>query len=93
MFKTMVIAVGASNYSEALDWTAEIYRAAGELMDDAGKPGVADEGGFWPVYNSNELVLEMLMRSIERAGLHPGEQIEISLDVAASSLVPTDVIA
>ena len=81
----MVIAVGAADYTEALDWTAEVYRAAGELMADAGKLcGVADEGGYWPDFDNNEDALSMLVRSIERAGLEPGRQVAISLDIAAS---------
>ena len=81
----MIIAVGAADYVEALDWTAEVYRAAGELMADAGKlRGVADEGGFWPAFDSNEEALGALLGAIERAGLSPGADVAISLDVAAS---------
>ena len=81
----MVIAVGASDYGEALDWTAEVYRAAGRIMADRGLlAGTADEGGFWPAFDGNEQALETLVEAIERAGLAPGEQVAISLDVAAS---------
>jgi enolase len=81
----MIMAVGAHSFSEATAMTAEVYRAAGELMSQAGKlQGVADEGGFWPAFDSNEEALTMLMRAIERAGYRPGEDIGISLDVAAS---------
>lgn len=81
----MVMAVGAATFAEALDWTAEVYRAAGTLMSDAGLlQGVADEGGFWPAFDDNEQALEMLLRAIERAGYRPGEQVAISLDIAAS---------
>jgi len=60
-------------------------RAAGELMKEAGKlQGVADEGGYWPAFASNEDALTMMMRAIERAGYRPGEDIGISLDIAAS---------
>jgi enolase len=47
--------------------------------------GVADEGGYWPVFASNEEALETLVRAIERAGFAPGDDIAISLDVAASA--------
>ncbi len=81
----MVIAVGAADYEEALDWTARVYIAAGEKMASAGKlQGVADEGGFWPVFDTNEAALDMLVRAIEAAGLIPGDQVAISLDIAAS---------
>jgi enolase len=81
----MVIAVGADDYTQALDWTAEVYRSAGELMSEAGLlRGVADEGGFWPTFQTNSEALDMLVRAIEHAGFRPGEQVAISLDIAAS---------
>ena len=46
--------------------------------------GVADEGGLWPAFDSNEEALEMLVRAIEAAGYRPGEEVGISLDIAAS---------
>ncbi len=81
----MCIAVGAETFAQALDWTAEVYRAAGSLMAGAGKlRGVADEGGFWPAFDGNEEALGYLTRAIEAAGLEPGGQMAISLDIAAS---------
>lgn len=81
----MVIAVGALEFAQALDWTGEVYRAAGEIMSDSGRlAGVADEGGYWPMFDSNEQGLELLLRAIERAGFVPGEEVAISLDIAAS---------
>ena len=81
----MVIAIGAESYAQALDWTAEIYLAAGKIMRDAGlMQGVADEGGYWPAFDSNEQALDYLMRAIEGAGLKPGEDVGISLDIAAT---------
>lgn len=75
----------AENFAQALDWTAEVYRAAGQLMADAGTlAGVADEGGFWPAFATNEQALETLVRAIEKAGFRPGEQVAIALDIAAS---------
>ena len=81
----MVMPIGAWTYSDALAIAADVYRAAGELMAEAGKlGGVADEGGWWPQFASNEEALEMLVRAIERAGLRPGEDAAIALDIAAS---------
>jgi enolase len=81
----MVMPIGAKSFAEALDITAEVYRAAGELMADAGKlRGVADEGGYWPAFETNEQALEMLVRAIERAGFAPGAEAAVSLDIAAS---------
>lgn len=81
----MVIAVGASDYPTALDWTADVYRAAGRILADAGKlQGVADEGGFWPAFDSNEEALDCLLRAIEASGHAPGDDVAIALDIAAS---------
>jgi len=81
----MVIAVGAPDYPTALNWTAEVYRAAGELLADAGRlQGVADEGGWWPAFDGNEDALDLLLRAIEKAGRTPGQDMAIALDIAAS---------
>ena len=81
----MVMPVGAWTFDDAITMVAEIYRAAGTLMQEAGKlSGVADEGGYWPQFASNEEALEMTVRAIERAGCHPGGDAAISLDIAAS---------
>lgn len=81
----MVIAVGAPDYPTALDWTADVYRAAGKILAEAGKlQGVADEGGFWPAFDSNEEALDCLLRAIEGSGHVPGDEVAIALDIAAS---------
>ncbi|GGC50746.1 enolase [Siccirubricoccus deserti] len=81
----LVMCPAAGSFAEALDWTAEVYRAAGALMKQAGGlQGVADEGGWWPAFSANEQALEMLVRAIEQAGFAPGRQVAIALDIAAS---------
>ncbi len=83
----MVMAPKAGSFAQALEWTAEVYYAAGRLLDaDGRRAGVADEGGYWPVFKSNEEALDLLVRAIESAGFTPGAEIVISLDVAASEL-------
>lgn len=81
----MVMVPGADSFDEAMEVTSEIYRAAGAIMGRRGKlAGVADEGGWWPVFDSNEEALETLVAAIEAAGEKPGERVVISLDIAAS---------
>ena len=59
--------------------------AAGARMAEAGRlRGVADEGGYWPAFDTNEEALECLVRAIEDAGRIPGDEVAIALDVAAS---------
>ncbi len=81
----MVMAPAAHNFAEALEMTAEVYLAAGRIMAERGVlQGVADEGGWWPSFASNEAALDTLVLAIERAGFTPGADIAISLDIAAS---------
>jgi enolase len=81
----MVMCPGADSFDQALEWTAEVYRAAGKLMAEAGTlAGVADEGGWWPSFSTNEQALDTLVRAIERAGFRLGDQVGIALDIAAS---------
>ena len=81
----MVVPFGASSFREALEWVAEVYLAAGKLVSQRGlSVGVADEGGYWPVFESNEHALDALLSSIETAGFDPATQIGMSIDVAAN---------
>jgi enolase len=83
----LVVAPGAESFAQALEWTAEVYRQAGTIMGERGeRHGVADEGGWWPAFSTNEEALDTLVRAIETAGFTAGEQIAIALDVAASQL-------
>jgi enolase len=81
----MITCPAASSVAEALSWTASVYRAAGEIMRKRRSSfGVADEGGWWPDFKRNEDALDCLVESIEEAGLRPGEQVWIALDIAAT---------
>ncbi|WDR02438.1 phosphopyruvate hydratase [Devosia algicola] len=81
----MVMVPGAKDFDEVMETTAEIYHAAGKIMQAKGTlAGVADEGGWWPVFASNEEALETLVKAIEMAGETPGDRVIISLDIAAS---------
>ena len=80
----LVMPVGAASFDEAMVMTAEVYRAAGALMERMGRRcGVADEGGWWPDFQSNEEAIETLVRAIEAAG-YRHDQVAIALDIAAS---------
>jgi enolase len=81
----MVIAIGATSFAQALEMTAEVYRSAGEIMAARGQlAGVADEGGWWPSFSRNEEALDTLVAAIEKAGLVPGADMGIALDIASS---------
>jgi enolase len=83
----MLVCIGAGSFSESLEWTAEVYRAAGARLAKRGAlQGVADEGGYWPAFGSNEEGLAELTGAIEDAGLRAGTDAAIALDVAATQL-------
>jgi enolase len=83
----MVVCIGAGSFAEALEWTAQIYAAAGARLAKRGAlQGVADEGGYWPSFKSNEEALAELVGAIADAGLEPGTDAAIALDVAATQL-------
>ena len=83
----LLIANGARSYAEVLEITHNVYHAAGDILKQRGKYfGVADEGGYWPEFKTNEEPLELLVEAIEQAGYQPGRDASISLDIAASDL-------
>lgn len=87
----MVVCPGAGSFAEALEFTAEVYYAAGARLAKKGAlQGVADEGGYWPSFKSNEEGLIELVRAIEDAGFRPGADVAIALDIAATQLQQSD---
>ncbi|HET7198071.1 MAG TPA: enolase C-terminal domain-like protein [Burkholderiales bacterium] len=83
----MAVCIGAGSFAEALEWTAQIYAAAGRRLAKRGAlRGVADEGGYWPAFKTNEEPLAELVGAIADAGLEPGVDAAIALDVAATQL-------
>jgi len=83
----LLIATGAQSYQDVMEITFNVHRAAGDLMHKRGTLfGVADEGGFWPEFSTNEEVLQFMNDAIVAAGYQPGRDAAISLDIAASDL-------
>ena len=81
----MIMPVGAENFREALRMGAEIFHTLKKALSDAGHgTNVGDEGGFAPNIGSAPEALDFIMKSIERAGYKPGEDIYLSLDCASS---------
>jgi enolase len=81
----MVMPVGAASFAEALRCGAEIFHTLKKGLSDAGlSTAVGDEGGFAPALASASDALDFIMRSIEKAGYRPGEDVVLALDCAAS---------
>ena len=83
----MIFPFGASTFSEALRIGTEIFhKLKSELHKKGLNTAVGDEGGFAPNLSSNEEAIEIILKSIEKAGYKPGEEVFLALDVAASEL-------
>jgi enolase len=81
----MIAPVGAPNFREALRWGSEVYQSLkGVLKAEGYTTGVGDEGGFAPALKKNSDAVELIIKSIEKAGYKPGEDIAIALDPASS---------
>lgn len=81
----MVTCLSANTVFDCYQMTFDVYRETGKILAAQGKiAGVADEGGYWPVFDTNEEILAVLVQAIEQAGYEPGIDMAISLDIAAS---------
>ena len=83
----MVMPVGASSFSEGLQWGVDIFHALKTVLKKKGySTNVGDEGGFAPNIQSNEEAIETVMTAITAAGYKAGSQIGIALDPAVSEM-------
>jgi enolase len=83
----MVMPVGASSFSEGLQWGVEIFHALKTVLKKKGySTNVGDEGGFAPNIQSNEEAIETVLIAIETAGYKTGSQIAIAIDPAVSEM-------
>ncbi|WOP17415.1 phosphopyruvate hydratase [Raineyella sp. LH-20] len=81
----MIAPIGASTFREALEWGASVYHALKKVLKDKGlSTGLGDEGGFAPNLPANVAALELISEAIVAAGLKPGEDVAMALDVASS---------
>ena len=77
--------IGASSFSESLEWGAQVYHALKKVLQERElSTGLGDEGGFAPNLDSNAEALDLIIEAIEAAGLKPGSDIALALDVAAT---------
>jgi len=81
----MVMPVGANSVTEAIRIGAEIFHNLRRKLSEAGhNTNVGDEGGFAPNLASTDAALGFVMQAVEAAGYHPGDDVMLALDVAAS---------
>jgi enolase len=81
----MIMPVGASDIREAVRMGSEVFHTLKKELQNAGhNTGIGDEGGFAPNLNSARDALDFILKSIEKAGYKPGEDMFLALDCAAT---------
>ena len=81
----MIIPSGAQNFNQAMQWSTEIYVNLKKIIESSRlSSSVGDEGGFAPDLKNNEEAIKIIIDSIIKSDLEPGEDINIALDCAAS---------
>lgn len=88
----MAVPLGAETFSEGLRWGVEVYHALKALLKEKGlSTGLGDEGGFAPDLPTNAAALDLIVEAIKRAGLEPGKDVAVALDVASSEFCENGV--
>ena len=81
----MIMPVGASNFSQAMQWATEIYSDLKNILNTKClSTSVGDEGGFAPNLQSNQEAIELIIQAIQNNNLTEGKDVGIALDCAAS---------
>ena len=81
----MIMPVAAENIRDAIRMGSEVFHTLkGELTAAGLSTGIGDEGGFAPNLSSTRDALDFILKSIEKAGYKPGEDIYLALDCAAT---------
>ena len=85
MQEFMIMPVGAPTMADAVRIGSEVFHTLREELKDAGhSTNVGDEGGFAPNLKSADEAIGFILKSIEKAGYKPGEDVALALDCAAS---------
>ncbi len=83
----MIMPVGASSFSEALEHSATVFHTLKKLLKNDGYvTAVGDEGGFAPKFKSDTEALDYIVKAIEAAGYRPGADFYIAIDAAATEM-------
>ena len=81
----MIMPVSAGNIRDAVRMGSEVFHTLKSELSAAGhNTGIGDEGGFAPALASTREALDFVLRSIEKAGYKPGDDIHLALDCAST---------
>lgn len=84
----LVVPMGAETFADAIEWADRVRRATARLLEERGHSAtlVADEGGLAAALSSNAEALDLVTDAITAAGLTPGVDAALAVDVAANQL-------
>ncbi len=83
----MIMPVGATSFTEALQWCSDVYQTLKSLLKKDGlSTAIGDEGGFAPNLQSDEEALQYLVKAIEETGFKPGKDFMLAMDPAMTEL-------
>ena len=81
----MILPVSAPTMRDAVRVGSEVFHTLKKELSDAGfSTSIGDEGGFAPNLSSTRVALDFILKSIEKAGYKPGEDIYLALDCAST---------
>ncbi|MCA1218542.1 phosphopyruvate hydratase [Streptomyces sp. 8L] len=81
----MIVPLGAPSFAEAVRWGSEIWHALKDVLAAAGVAApTTDEGSFAPHVADDRAALDWVTSAIGRAGLAPGRDVGLALDVGIS---------
>jgi enolase len=81
----MILPVSAPTMRDAVRVGSEVFHTLKKELSDAGfSTSIGDEGGFAPNLSSTRVALDFILKSIEKTGYKPGEDIYLALDCAST---------
>ncbi|MEE9138314.1 MAG: phosphopyruvate hydratase [candidate division NC10 bacterium] len=87
----MIVPLAGGRFAEALRIGVEVFHSLRAALKKRGySTAVGDEGGFAPDLRSNEEAVELILEAATQAGYHPGRDLFVALDPAASEFYEGD---
>ncbi len=85
-FQEFMILPYADTFKERIRIASEVFHNLKKVLKEKGyATNVGDEGGFAPNLSSNKEGFDLIIEAINKAGYIPGKDVNLGIDVAASS--------
>ncbi len=84
----MIMPIGGKTFREKMEMGVMVYHTLKKVLKQKGySTAVGDEGGFAPNLEGEEQAIEIMIEAIQKAGYIPGQDIALSLDIAATEML------